>query len=178
MNPTQHQPITRRDVVALFAYVYLIARALSALLMGLTLFVLPHFPPFSSSVSVKMGDLFPTHIVTATVHLLLLPLVPIVASGVAGLTAREAMTARGVRSLLLPCAGILWMAQVLPVLPHTIYLYFALTVGTGKAALLQPVYKTGIVTSLIQMSLGFALAFFPAIFDSMRHRVQNEESAT
>ena len=176
MNP--NQPLTRRDVVALFTYVFLIASALSALLGCFGQFVLTHLAPFSSSVSVGVGGRFVAYIGSATIQLLLLPLVPIVASGVAGRMAHVSMTTRGVRSLLLPCAGIYWMVQALPNLLSTIYLYFTLTVGTGRAALFQPLYKTNFVNLLIQLSLGFALAFFPAIFDSMRHRIRNEDGAS
>jgi hypothetical protein len=174
------QPLTRRDVVALFAYVFLSVNALSILLLCLSEFVLPRIPLFASLFFARGQPVI--LLAGCALQLLLLPLVPLVASGAVGRKGNDRVSARDVRSLLLPCIGITLLTLSLSRFISYACYYFASTPPRTGTALIYTrisapsVYLTLMAGQLIQVSLGFALAFFPAIFDTLRHRMRGEHN--
>lgn len=168
------QSLTRRDVVALFTYVFLGVNALSALLACFNGLVLPHVSLLPVRFA-RSGEMW-TWLGTAIVQLLLLPLVSLVAASATGESATQVVTRRTVRSLLLPCVGVSMLAQALPSLLWSGYLYYD-AASSPFIPSLRPLFLGFIMGTLVQMSLGFALAFFPAIFESLRGRMRGEENA-
>ena len=168
MNP--QLPLTRRDIIALFVYVLIAAPVFIGLLQLVGSKVLPYFPLFASRFSPPslVVNLLPM------VLLLLLPLVPIITAGVAGRYADQTVTRRGIRSLLFPCAGLAMCAISLPGLLATVYYAYSFRTSTSSGASYS--YPLIYVANyLIAFSVGFAFAFFPAIFDSLRARIRDEE---
>lgn len=165
------QPLTRRDVVALFTYVFLGVNVLSALLACFNRLILSHVPLLFSRFA-RSGEMW-IWLGTAIVQLLLLPLVSLVAASATGKSATQVVTRRTLRSLLLPCVGVSMLAQALPSLLRSGYLYYD-AASSPFIPSLRLLYLGFIVGTLVQMSLGFALAFFPVIFATLRGRMRGE----
>lgn len=172
------EPITRRDVVALFAYVFLLSGALSRVLMWLSLLNSLHLSVFASTVENDDNFFLPT-LGTVVLNILLVPLVPFVANGAAGRNGSKPAYKRDLRFLLLPCLGLSVLGLGLSELVNAVFYWWMVHTSTspGFRPKWEPISLSHIAAASIQMSLGFALAFFPAIFDTLRHRMPNEENA-
>ncbi len=176
MNPIQ--PLTRRDVVALFAYVILIAGALQPILYQSSSAIASRLPTFASTAKTSY-QVFPV-VVTVIVSVLLLPFVPLVASGVAGDTGDEPLTKQGIPILLLSCIGLtVFMLGLTELFTFTYHWWMAYaSQSTPSGSFVELYNRIQLAAASIRMSIGFALAFLPAIFDSMRHRIRNEDSVS
>ncbi|RYX84320.1 hypothetical protein EON83_10425 [bacterium] len=165
-------PLTRRDVVALFLYVFLGANVLMSVLMFLSTVLFARLPLFMGSMPSRLGifSVFPL-----VVYLLLLPVVPIISSGVSGRQANFPLTKHSIRSLILPCAGLVMCGVSLPRLLSQGILYVQLSMQSSFS--LSSTIGLNMVQNILGLSIGFALAFFPTIFDTLRLRVSDEENA-
>jgi len=163
------QPITRRDMFALITYALLASSAIEPVLRLINMAVLSLSSVLPSG-GTPSNTLVPT-VATVVLQSLLVPLVPLVAHSAAGRKAGKAMTKQDLFSLLVPCIGLALFVYALQELAF--YIYFGWSERSTSLAkpflLVSPVWAREIVSELVQMSIGFALAFFPAIFDSLRH---------
>jgi len=170
------QPLTRRDVFALVIYVALAFNALEGVLILVGQVGLAQIPFFRTAYAVPRGSWLQLAI-TFVCALALLPFVQLAATSAAGERAQHPISKPALLSLLLPCVGFLLFVTVIPQGVSSVYEYWQAEFGVSslspRASLLSsymlPFYLQNIASALIRFSLGFALAFFPAIFDSLRH---------
>ena len=163
------QPMTRRDVVALLCYTTLVLNVVQWLLIMAHEFIVIKFLFPSTSV--------PDHLtfgVCQLASLLLWPFVPLMSSLVAeaaswscGLSLRVVLVVR--------CAGLMIFLSSFTNFLNSLFIGIRSLSGTTPTTLKWQLLSLSL--PLVFLSFGFALAFFPAIFDTLRHRMRDEENA-
>jgi len=163
------QHITRRDVLALVLYATLAFGVLIWFSYLLDQIVLPQISLFKTPYPLARGGWLQLAI-NLTCALALLPFVPLAATSAAGRKAQHPVTKSAFWSLLLPCVGLLLFVTAIPQGVSFAYEYWQAKSGAFPlSSRISPFYLQNIASALIRLSVGFALAFFPAIFDSFRH---------
>jgi len=178
-----NQPITRRDVFALVIYLALAYNVLEGVLILVGQVGLAQLPAFNTAYATTRGSWLQLAI-NFVCALALLPFVQLAATSAAGKRAQHPVSKSALLSLLLPCVGFLLFVTVIPQAISFAYEYWqakSFASSSSRASLLLgyllPFHLQNIVSALIRLSLGFALAFFPAIFDSLRHPADERNAA-
>ncbi|BCM93450.1 hypothetical protein IAD21_05341 [Abditibacteriota bacterium] len=167
-------PLTRRDVVAIVIYATLGYNVLNSLLVFLGQSVLPRIPFLKAPVS-SGGFSAVNAGVSFVLALAFLPFVSLIANGVIGRDSSQPATRRNFLSLTFRCVGLILFGLSFPHFAQGIYLYMQVPTYGNSASSIRPYYLQNIISTLICLSVGFALAFFPAIFASLR--VPDDEGA-
>ena len=176
MNPTQ--PITRRDVFALLTYVSLGYSAMTWILVIVDQLVLSRITLFKSP-GVFFGNNWPAVVSAFLFSLACLPFVSLIANAAAGKRATHPVTKSDVFSLILPCVGLILFLTSLPQFISTAYNFWQTSSTLSKSIPSNNQYYLRYVASItIRLSVGFCFAFFPAIFESLRLGIRNNENTS
>lgn len=163
------QPLTRRDVFAFVTRIALASNVLNLVLRVAGQAGLSQLPMFKTSAGLLTSNWIEL-LMNFALSLALVPFISLIADSVGGRRAGQPIVQSSLFSLLLPCVGLVLFVVALPDVIWSAYAYWQISslayVGANTAL---PYSLQYIASSLIRLSIGFALAFFPAIFDSLRH---------
>lgn len=158
------QPLTRRTVLTFFTLVALSLNVLSQLLFIFDYKVTTRLFSISSS-GLSMIDV----VVPTLVSLLLCPFVPLFVSSVGG-KSDEVMTERNIWRVFVQVIGLSLFVSTLPWLAMP--LVRVLSVSTNGSWQ----FRLGLMSdSLVRLSVGFCLACFPALWNTLRARMRDED---
>ncbi len=162
-----NQLMTRRDVVALLSYITLVLNVVQWLLIAAHTLVVTRllFPSTS----------FPNQLTILICHLaclLLWPFVPLMSSLIADTDSWIRILPQRA-ALVVRCVGLVMFLSHFPHFLNSLFL--SLRSLSGKTAESKWFFYL-LSQPLVFLSLGFALAFFPAIFDSLRLRMRGEQN--
>lgn len=158
---------SRRDVVAFVTYAALAYNVLSALFHFLAQLVLHLFSLFRTSWSGDVEYYGISLVASFVFSLAFWPFVPLIASGVAGTHSAPPMTKRDLFPLM-SCVGVMLFVLSFPDLAYSGYYRVKSQLPGRSGGGELGYYLREAATSLVCASIGFALAFFPAIFRALR----------
>jgi len=164
-----NQPITRRDVFALVIGIALAWNVLNWVLQVAGQIGVSQLPMFKTS-SVLAAANWVNLLINVVFSLAYVPFISITADSVGGREARKPVVQSSLFSLLLPCVGLMLFLAALPTVMWGAYACWQNSTSFSVRGNPAMYYSFSyIAPALLRLSIGFALAFFPAIFDSLRH---------
>lgn len=174
MNPTPS--MTRRDVFALVTYASLGYNVLVWTLVSVDQIVLTRIPLFNSP-RVSYGNNWPAVVSVIIFAVACLPFVSMIANAAGGRKAAHPVTKPEILSLVLSCIGLMLFLTSLPQLASIAYGFWQESSASRSSPPSNShFYLRYAASMLIRLSLGFCFAFFPAIVDSLRFRMRDEQN--
>jgi len=164
-----NQPINRRDVFALVIGIALTWNVLNWVLQVAGEIGVSQLPMLKTS-SVLAAANWVNLLINVVFSLAFVPFISITADSAGGRRARQPVVQSSLFSLLLPCAGLMLFLTASPAVIWSVYACWQnRSFGYAGANIALPYLLQYMALALLRLSIGFALAFFPAILDSLRH---------